>query len=588
MPESGKNKFQRSHAIHLPVKQDLDVGDDGGTCGTKCGGGMEKIYPRMGVRYGAMNLVGEFSIRTDHVFRCGGKVVIATERGTELGEQVSLTCNWCPNAVSREKIKEYVDTSGPEFYRFRSGRVLREATDEDLATHEAQRAEQRSDIAQCQAQANMLGLEMKVVVTERLLGDERLICYFQAEHRVDFRELVKRLSSRFATRVEMRQVGARDEARLVADWEICGRECCCKNFLKKLRPVSMKMAKLQKSTLDPSKVSGRCGRLRCCLRYEQVGYEELAKRLPKRKKRVLTPMGAGRVLDTQILTQLVLLKLDDGRDVTYPVEELDLTTTPPPPPAPSEDPRARRERSGTREGSGGREGSLRDSGPRDSATSERRKRRTERASETSDATSAPEADTGAPSAASVDTPAKESGAPVESAGIDVPAGEDGNADAPAKKRRRRRGRRRRSAGGEADTGGDAGATSTGSSESSSRDGQRVDESRDAGPESSRIEHQQSKSRESSAADDASNGSDASMREVGDDVADGVPTLDGAPTSNASAKDTAGAPEKKRRRRRRRGGRRSKGDDGDGSTRSDDGEAPSSGSEGGASSPESGS
>src|SRR5690606_17851123 len=110
--------------------------------------------------------------------------------------------------------------------------------------------------------AQNLALPMKFVTCEHLLGGERIIFHFMSEERVDFRELVRQLAQEYHTRIELHQVGARDEARLVADYEICGRECCCRNFLKKLRQVNMKMAKLQKATLDPTKVSGRCGRLR--------------------------------------------------------------------------------------------------------------------------------------------------------------------------------------------------------------------------------------------------------------------------------------------------------------------------------------
>ena len=114
-----------------------------------------------------------------------------------------------------------------------------------------------------------------------MFGGERILFYFTAEERIDFRSMVRDLTTEYRTRIEMRQVGARDEARLLADYETCGREVCCKVFLKTLRPITMRMAKLQKATLDPTQVSGRCGRLKCCLRYEHVGYEELDKKLPR-------------------------------------------------------------------------------------------------------------------------------------------------------------------------------------------------------------------------------------------------------------------------------------------------------------------
>jgi hypothetical protein len=135
--------------------------------------------------------------------------------------------------------------------------------------------------------------------------------------------LLKSLASEFSARIEMRQVGGRDEARLVADYEKCGQHCCCKNFLKVLKPVSMRSAKVQKATLDPLKISGRCGRLMCCLRYEDQTYDDLKKRLPHRKTRVGTSEGPGIVLDSKILVQLVLVQLEeDGREIAVPVEEL--------------------------------------------------------------------------------------------------------------------------------------------------------------------------------------------------------------------------------------------------------------------------
>ena len=145
---------------------------------------------------------------------------------------------------------------------------------------------------------------------------------FRSEGRVDFRGLVKELADEFQTRIEMRQVGARDEARLLADYETCGRECCCKNFLKTLKPISMKMAKMQKATLDPAKVSGRCGRLKCCLRYEHVTYEELDQGLPKIGARIVTEDGAGVVVARQILTQLLHIQTEGGGRLTVPVEKI--------------------------------------------------------------------------------------------------------------------------------------------------------------------------------------------------------------------------------------------------------------------------
>jgi cell fate regulator YaaT (PSP1 superfamily) len=303
-------------------------GDEGGHCGA----GLERIYPTTAVRYGAMNYIGEFTYKPGSTFRCGGKVVIQTDRGIELGEQVSLFCNGCSSQVTREQIKQYVQNSGPEFYRLNAGRIIREATPDDVNDHQHLNAHIAEDLDRCALLAAQLNLPIKIVTCEHLLGGERIVFYFRSEDRIDFRELVRLLASHYRTRIEMRQVGARDEARLVADYEICGRECCCKNFLKKLRPVSMKMAKVQKATLDPSKVSGRCGRLRCCLRYEHEGYEALMKKLPRAGSRVRTEFGPGVVVDRQILTQLVMVHMDDNRQIVVPVEEIlefDLPALPP-------------------------------------------------------------------------------------------------------------------------------------------------------------------------------------------------------------------------------------------------------------------
>jgi hypothetical protein len=153
-----------------------------------------------------------------------------------------------------------------------------------------------------------------------------------SEARVDFRGLVKHLAGRFRTRIQMHQVGARDEARLVADYETCGQHCCCKQFLKVLKPISMGAAKMQKATLDPNKISGRCGRLKCCLRYEETTYEDLKRKLPRVGSRVRTSEGVGFVEETMILTQLVKVRLDNSeRMVAVANEELLERDLPQPP-----------------------------------------------------------------------------------------------------------------------------------------------------------------------------------------------------------------------------------------------------------------
>jgi cell fate regulator YaaT (PSP1 superfamily) len=278
------------------------------------------------VRFGIMKLVGEFPYSGDAKPGCGSKLVVRSHRGTEMGEMLTSTCpnSGCSKSVSRKEMLEYIENSGGKDYPFfNQGRILRIATLEDMNQQAKLDAERPKMVMEARRIVGELGLPMKVVDAEPLLGAERLTFYFTSEERIDFRDLVNQLAPLYHTRIEMRQVGARDEARLVADYERCGQHCCCKQFLKVLKPVSMKSAKIQKATLDPLKISGRCGRLMCCLRYEDQTYDELRKRLPRKKSRVQTPSGWGIVIDAQILTQLVLVRLEDSdTDVAIPVEEI--------------------------------------------------------------------------------------------------------------------------------------------------------------------------------------------------------------------------------------------------------------------------
>jgi cell fate regulator YaaT (PSP1 superfamily) len=309
-----------------------------GGCGTgaerQCGNGLEKIYPTTVVRYGYMKHIGEFTYPPEMKFTCGAKVVVQTHRGTEIGELVSLTCTGCDKHLSRDQIKEYIENSGAESCKLENGRVIREVTSDDMLRQHRLVKEAADKRRRCQELATERELDMKVIECEHLFGDDRLLFYFTSESRVDFRGLVRDLVADYSTRIEMRQVGARDEARLLADFETCGQECCCKVFLKTLKPISMKMAKLQKATLDPSKVSGRCGRLKCCLRYEHPTYDEFMRRLPRIGKRVATVHGNGVVVDRQIMTQLVQVRTDDGQVITVVIE--DITGDAPPAQPPSE------------------------------------------------------------------------------------------------------------------------------------------------------------------------------------------------------------------------------------------------------------
>jgi len=310
--------------VALPVNKRTSPTAVAGACNPngKCGNGLEKLYPTCAVRYGYMHYIGEFRYGEGMLFGCGQKVVVQTNRGMELGEQVSLTCTGCEKSVSRQQMMRYVKESGPEYLRLKAGKILRPASEQDLAEEIKLNQEAARQLGRARELVAQQGMAMKLVTCEHLFGGERVIFHFMSEERVDFRELVRLFAHEFHTRIEMHQVGARDEARLVADYEICGRECCCKNFLKKLRPVAMRMAKLQKATLDPSKVSGRCGRLRCCLRYEQEGYEAMDKKLPRVGARIRATQGVGTVVGRQVLTQLLKLDLDSGDTETIVVEDV--------------------------------------------------------------------------------------------------------------------------------------------------------------------------------------------------------------------------------------------------------------------------
>lgn len=301
----------------------------------------QEIYDRLEapksivVKFGSMKLVGEFPYDGDAKPGCGSKLVIRTHRGTEVGEMLTSTCPnaGCSKSVTRKEMLDYIDNSGGKEYPFHTdGKILRVATIDDLNAQSALDTIRQEAVKVCKAEIISLNLKMKLVEAEPILGGELLTFYYMSEERVDFRELVRNLAGYFKTRIEMRQVGARDEARLVADYERCGQYCCCKNFLKVLTPVSMSAAKRQKATLEPLKISGRCGRLMCCLRYEDQTYKDLKAALPRRNARVGTAEGPGVVIDSKVLVQLVLVRLDfEGKEIAVPVEELmDPDNCPPP------------------------------------------------------------------------------------------------------------------------------------------------------------------------------------------------------------------------------------------------------------------
>ncbi len=282
------------------------------------------------VRYGRMNLPGWFEHNERHIPKNPKRVVVKTNKGLELGEIVGqYNCYRGGHfKLNKSQITKYFEDSEIEFPDTSSGNFIRYATADDISEEGHLKKISEEEIECCKRFIKELELPMKIVAAEHIFGGERVIFYFMAESRVDFRDLVKKLSQEYQTRIEMRQIGSRDEAKLLGDVESCGQECCCRRFLKVLKPVNMRMAKMQKATLDPSKISGYCGRLKCCLRYEDKTYTELKKKLPRKNAIVKTSQGQGRVINSQILTQLVVVELENGERNAVGVDEIEIISLP--------------------------------------------------------------------------------------------------------------------------------------------------------------------------------------------------------------------------------------------------------------------
>jgi len=253
--------------------------------------------PKYVVRHGVMRSLGVLSTRGQEVLPRGARVITRTTRGLEAGE---VLCEADEGALEQLRSPEH-------------GQILREMTAEDANELAHIQAKEGDEFAICQRYVAQLGLDMQLVDLEHVFGGERIVVYYLAEERVDFRELVRQLAAEFQTRIEMRQIGVRDEAKLLADYGDCGKPVCCNTHLSAMPPVSMRMAKLQKATLDPTKISGRCGRLKCCLRYEYDTYVDLQRELPPIGSDIVTKVGRASVLNHEILAQQLLVETEDHR-----------------------------------------------------------------------------------------------------------------------------------------------------------------------------------------------------------------------------------------------------------------------------------
>lgn len=257
------------------------------------------------IRYGVLKNTSDF-FDTFNSLRKGDLVVIRSSRGVEFGEVLSV-------------VKEIANADSIE----NLGEVLRKATLEDEEKQKKILEEMIPvEFKFCQKKIKEHKLLMKLASVEHLFGTKKIIFYFLANGRVDFRELVKDLAKEYQARIEMKQIGVRDEARLLADYQHCGQELCCRAFLKNLEPITMKMAKNQKATLDPSKISGRCGRLLCCLRYEDKVYEDLKHVLPKKGSIVKTAKGVGEVINYDVLQQQVTIELENKNKIHVSVHDI--------------------------------------------------------------------------------------------------------------------------------------------------------------------------------------------------------------------------------------------------------------------------
>lgn len=258
------------------------------------------------IRYGQMRFLAECRGIEGVSHPRGQRVVIQTDRGTELAEIL------CP---ATDRTAQFLENPT-------RAAMLRMAEDRDLQDHAALVEKQKEGFAACRDFITRRRLQMDLVDVEAIFGGERIVFYYLAEKRVDFRGLVKDLARALHCRIEMRQIGVRDEAKLLADYGDCGKPVCCNTHLSRMPPVSMRMAKLQKTTLDPSKISGRCGRLKCCLRYEFDTYKELERELPPAGSRVTTRAGQGRVVALESLARKVVVEYEDRRRVLVAVDEI--------------------------------------------------------------------------------------------------------------------------------------------------------------------------------------------------------------------------------------------------------------------------
>jgi len=241
----------------------------------------------------------------DLALEANENVIVESDKGSVLGKVL---------AAPHEKERRFILKS--------PRKVARKAAPEDLEQFERNQQLEKEAFTFCLRKIREKSMNMKLVKTEVLLDRSKILFYFTAEKRVDFRELVRDLASEFKMRIEMRQIGVRDEAKMVCGIGGCGRELCCAKFMNRFDLVSIKMAKEQNLALSPTKISGICGRLMCCLGYEYPAYMELKKNLPKVGKHVVTRSGKGKIVRQNVLNQTVTVELEEGGEITIDGSEI--------------------------------------------------------------------------------------------------------------------------------------------------------------------------------------------------------------------------------------------------------------------------
>lgn len=240
----------------------------------------------------------------DISLKTGDYVIVTTSQGTEFGEVVSP-----PENISKD---EAITPLKP---------VLRIASSEDIEKNKENKQKEKEAIKDCEKRVEKLGLSMKMIDVEVMFDQSKIIYYFSSETRVDFRELVKELAAKNKARIELKQIGVRDEAKMIGGLGSCGRRLCCEAFLKNFEPVSVKAAKEQYLPLNPLKISGICGRLMCCLRFEQEAYRCFNKKAPKKGMIVKTEKGEAKIIDYSVPKNSIIVEFDDGITSEIPLDE---------------------------------------------------------------------------------------------------------------------------------------------------------------------------------------------------------------------------------------------------------------------------